>query len=264
MCNLTSLILIMSSSQVSLQYLTNIIIYICPIVLLFVGTFGCLGNLITFTSKKLNKNSCVSYLLSTSFFELLTITFGLISRIADQYGSPLQKQSRIYCKIRYYFALTFPTIVTFLLLMAAIDRCMSTSKSFKYRSICQMKVAYRLIPIVIVFCMIACSHTLIFVDNQPSCFVQPGIYSLFYSIFLTVFCNLLPNSLLLIVSLWTIRNKRQAQNRIVQITALTRQQRANTQFIRVKFFLLIHILFHLYIYIYIYCRLLFHKQYFRI
>jgi hypothetical protein len=123
----------MTSAEYNIEQITKGIIYVAPFILLIVGTLGCMGNLITFTSRQLSNNSCAFYFLSTATFELLTLTFGLISRIADQYGSVLQRQSRAYCKIRYYFALTFPTIATYLLLMAAIDRCMSTSIVVRYR-----------------------------------------------------------------------------------------------------------------------------------
>jgi hypothetical protein len=228
----------MNSAQINLEQITNGIIYIAPFILLIVGTSGCLGNLITFTSRQLNKNSCAFYFLSTTIFELLTLSFGLISRIADQYGSVLQKQSRIYCKIRYYFALTFPTIATYLLLMAAIDRCMSTSIAVKYRRFSRLKIAHRMVPLVIIMCMIGCSHTLIFVDHQPLCLPQLGLYSLFYSIFLIGFCSLLPNGLLLFFGIKTIRNVKKVRYHTRQMVMMSqyqqRLQTTNTQFIIVS------------------------------
>ena len=196
-----------------------------PFILLIAGTFGSLGNLITFTSRQLRHNSCAFYLLCTSTFELLTICFGLISRIADQFGSTLQSQSRVYCKIRYYLALTFPTIATFLLLMTAIDRSMSTSLDARKRAFSQLRVAYRIVPLVVAFCMIICVHTLIFVDHRPACIPQPGSYALFYSVFLIVAVSVAPNSLLLLFGSWTIRNIKTARHRAGTTVIISVQQR---------------------------------------
>ena len=113
-----------------------------PFALLFIGTFGSCGNFITFTSKRLRNNSCTFYFLWTAIFELLTICFGLISRIAHQFGSKLQNESKIYCKIRYYFALTFPSVATYLLLMAAY-RSMHVN-IYQYSMSCIQSTQYRL------------------------------------------------------------------------------------------------------------------------
>lgn len=228
----------MTSAEYNIEQITKGIIYVAPFILLIVGTLGCMGNLITFTSRQLNNNSCAFYFLSTATFELLTLTFGLISRIADQYGSVLQRQSRAYCKIRYYFALTFPTIATYLLLMAAIDRCMSTSVVVRYRKFSRLKIAHRLVSLVIIICMIACSHTLIFVDHQPLCLPRSGRYALFYSIFLIGFCSLLPNGLLLFFGIKTIRNVKKVRHQMRQTIMMfqyqQRLQRTNTQFATVS------------------------------
>lgn len=229
----------MGSSQSVLQYL----IYqmsrgAIPFILLFFGTFGALGNLVTFTSKQLRNNSCAFYLLCTTMFELLTVSFGLISRIADQFGSALQSESRVYCKIRYYLALTFPTIATFLLVMTAIDRRMSTSVDARTRAFSQLRVAHRLAPLVIAICMIACSHTLVFVDHQPSCIPQPGSYALFYSVFILAFASFLPNTLLLFFGSWTVRNVKRSRHRarstIIFSAQQRRKQRTDTQFLIVS------------------------------
>ena len=195
-----------------------------PFILLALGSLGSLGNFMTFTSRQLRRNSCAFYFLSTAMFELLTISFGLGSRIADQFGSTLQSTSRFYCKVRYYFALGFPTVASYLLLMTAVDRSMLTSPNVRCRAFSQLRTARRTVPCVITLCMVACSHTLFFVDHQPSCLVQPGAYSLFYSIFLIIFAGILPNALLLGFGLQTIRNIKKAWNRRTPTTVVSEQQ----------------------------------------
>ncbi|CAF4151083.1 unnamed protein product, partial [Adineta steineri] len=224
----------------STEYILQQIIYqmtqgALPFILLLIGTSNSMGNLITFTSKQLRSNSCGFYILCMTIFELLTISFGLISRIADQYGSTLVNQSRMYCKIRSYFVLCFPTTATYLLLMAAIDRYISTFVSVRCRAFIQLKVAHRMAPLVIILCMVICSHTLIFVDHQPTCGPQLGSYGLFYSVFLIVIGGVLPNFLLVLFGFWTIRNVKASRRRVVALQYLQHKQKRDAQLVLMIF-----------------------------
>lgn len=216
-------------------------VYVAPFVLLTFGTLGCLGNFLIFTSKRLRKNSCAHYFLCAAVFELLTLCFGLISRIADQYGSLLQRQNRMYCKFRSYLTFVFPTTVTFLLLMATFDRCMSTSTSTRLRRWSQLKVARIVTVVVFLMSMLACSHIFVFVDHYPACSAQPGLYALFYIIFLIVYGGLGPDSLILLFGLWTMRNVAQSRARVAQVSGVTQQQqqqtarKTNSQFVVVSY-----------------------------
>jgi formate-dependent nitrite reductase membrane component NrfD len=67
---------------------------------------------------------------------------------------------------------------------------------------------------------------LFFFDLQPSCIPQPGVYSLFYSIYLIVWTSTLPDGLILIFTLWTLKNVKQTRLRIAtNRTTNTSQQR---------------------------------------
>ena len=226
------------SSRDALQGALNFLSYIAPFILLIFGTLGCLGNFLIFTSKRLRNNTCAFYFLCTAFFELLTICFGLISRIADQYGSLLQKQSRVYCKMRNYFTFVFPTTVSYLLLMATFDRCMSTSRSTRLRNWSQMKVARIVAVLVLLMCMLACSHILVYFDHYPSCSSQPGLYAVFYIGFLIGYGAVVPDVLILLFGCWIIKNIQRARNRVTHVSGVNQPQqiarKTNSQFVVVS------------------------------
>ena len=183
-----------------------------PIILLVVGIIGCLCNFLTFTSRQLRRNSCAFYFLCSAIFELLAITFGLISRLtADHFSSNLQNTNRIYCKFRAYFITAIPLIATYLVLLSSIDRCMSSSVYARFRLFIQMKVAYRCVASAIGISLVSCSHILISYDLRPKCATLPGAYAMFDSMFVVFWFGIIPHMLMLIFGFVTLVNIRRAR-----------------------------------------------------
>ena len=99
-----------------------------PCMILLFGNIGCLLNFITFTAKQLRQNSCGWYFLMSAFVDVCIVNFGLITKLFSDYlGSRYHHTSRIYCKIRIYIIWVLPCISTSYLVLAALDRCLSTS-----------------------------------------------------------------------------------------------------------------------------------------
>ncbi|CAF1269894.1 unnamed protein product [Adineta steineri] len=90
-------------------------------------------------------------------------------------------------------------------------------------------------PLVIILCMVICSHTLIFVDHQPTCGPQLGSYGLFYSVFLIVIGGVLPNFLLVLFGFWTIRNVKASRRRVVALQYLQHKQKRDAQLVLMIF-----------------------------
>jgi formate-dependent nitrite reductase membrane component NrfD len=111
-----------------------------------------------------------------------------------------------------------------MILLTIIDRFMSTTTQVRYRSFSQLKVAYRMAPMIGIISMILSSHVLVFFDFYPSCIAKPGIYSIFYSIYLILWTGVLPNGFIILFSFLTVRNAIRTKRRVAPI-AITQQQR---------------------------------------
>ncbi|CAF4522008.1 unnamed protein product, partial [Rotaria sp. Silwood2] len=205
---------ISSSFIVTIHSITIQMTYYGPIILLIIGIVGCLCNFLTFTSRQLRKNSCAFYFLCSSLFEFLSITFGLTSRLAaDHFGCNLQHTNRFFCKFRAYYVSCIPLIATYLILLSAIDRCMSSSAHVYLRSFSQMKIAYRNVVIVILIGLISCSHILISYDIRRKCGTLPGIYAAFDGMFVVFWLGFIPHALMLIFGFMTVMNIKRARQR---------------------------------------------------
>lgn len=230
----------MSAPKLDLQLATGNMSTISLFLLIFFGFFGCFFNIIIFTSKQLRKSSCAFYFLCTAMLELFILFFGGISRLAtEHFGSTFINQNRSFCKIRSYLITSFGSIATYLLMMAAVDRYMSTSVHVRHRGFSQLKIAYRIVSVTSIVTFLINIHVLIFFNPQPTCIPQPGSYALFYSIYVIVWTSILPDGLILLFTLWTFQNVKKLRLRnatnVLPNTAQQRsKQRVETQLVIVS------------------------------
>jgi hypothetical protein len=231
----------MSSSEALLQLVTNWMTAISLFLLISFGLFGCICNIIIFTSKKLEKNSCAFYFLCTAVFEALILCIGGISRLAtEHFGSQFLNQNPINCKIRSYLITTLGTIATYLILMAAIDRCMATSTHARYRAFSQKKIAQRVVFMLIMITAIINIHVLVFFDLRPTCIPRPGTYAMAYSLYLIILTGILPDGLILFFTIWTFKNVKQLRMRnTTNVMANSAKQKTETHLVTVSLFLII-------------------------
>jgi hypothetical protein len=220
-----------TTARTTIQIVTTEMTFYSPIILLIIGITGCLCNFLTFTDTQLRKNPCAFYFLISAVFELLSITFGLISRFAaDQLGSTLINTDRVYCKLRAYLVSALPLIATYLVLLASIDRCMSSSVRTRFRSFSQMKVAYRAIGVAIAIGFISCGHILFGYELRPKCAALTGAFAMYDGMFVVFWLGAIPYSIMLVFGFLTIMNIQRTKRRIAvkpaaNTAAPTHQQR---------------------------------------
>ena len=233
----------MSSNSTYISVLTAITTYV-PMIINFLtvilGTLGGMGNLITFTAPRLRSNSCVFYLLCASIFQILSILFLIPTRIAlDNFGNNLERQSIIFCKIRYYLSLTLPQLVTYYLLLAIVDRCFATSKHARIRSWNELKIAHRWSLGLLILISGGTMHVLIFFGiHENTCQIPPDhSYAIFFAVYLIVVITLLPHLLMFIFSIITMNNLKRSRRRLSPANsngAQSRVKRLETQLILVR------------------------------
>lgn len=220
----------MSSNSTSAQTLQSVALYITSTInwiSLFIGTIGSICSIVTFIAPELRRNASVFYLLCISIFELLSILFIVVTRIAlDNLGSRLERQSIIFCKFRYYIVIVLPELVTSYMLLAVIDRFLITSEQAGIRAWSNIKSARRLSLIILIIIPITNIHLLFFyqIYNQ-NCQIPPNtIYTIFATVYLVVIISILPHTVILIFFCLTFRNIRKLKRRVIPDGTNTQQR----------------------------------------
>ena len=198
---------------------TNSLIYYMPYIILVFGNFGCICNFLTFTNKQLRSNSCGWYSLMSALFDFLYINVGLFTKLAtDQYGNTLQNVNLAWCRIRIFLTWTLPCIATGYLVLASLDRCLSTSTNTSLRSFSQIKVAHRMTCVPIILYSLTTSHQFIFYDLRPKCSALPGTYSYFLSFYSIIWTSFVPQICMFVFAILTFRNIQQSRQRLSTTT----------------------------------------------
>lgn len=226
-----------SNPNVSLlTYLTQKIAFYCPIIIITIGTIGCFCNFITFSSSKLRKNSCSLYFFCAAIFDLLTLDFGMLTRLlADYYGYTLFNQSQIYCKIRQYLVNVLPAIATCFIVLAAMDRFVSTSSNISYRSFATIKRAKWVVLFSLTICILSYIHYVFYADLRPTCSLQSGAYGIFTVVYSIVWTSFIPHFLMLYFGFGTHYHIRLTHRRIIPVNSQQRRmQRAEIQLVKVS------------------------------
>ncbi|UJR16623.1 hypothetical protein I4U23_003523 [Adineta vaga] len=158
----------------------QLILYVCPLWLIF-GTVGCLFNLIVFSRRPLRSSSCCIYFFAASVGHLVTLSVGLGSLLHSLNNPDPQTQSLLFCKIRGYLFQISIILSRWFIAFACIDRFASTSMNIRLRNFAKPKIAYRIIPIIILIWSIICIHRLIFYEIKGTlCGIVNNIGAAFY------------------------------------------------------------------------------------
>ncbi|CAF1202532.1 unnamed protein product [Adineta steineri] len=222
---------------VTIQIITDYISHYTPYIILVLGNIGCICNFLTFTAKQLRQNSCGWYFLMSALSDFTFINFGLFTKISsEQYGSTLQNTNLPWCKIRTYFTWVLPCFATGYLVLASLDRCLSTSTNARLRSFSHIKIAHRMTCIPIILYSLTTSHQFIYFVLQPECTPLPGTYSYFLSMYSIIWTSLIPQSAILIFGFVTYLNIRRSHRRLIQPSkhSVYQQQRNRTDIQMIK------------------------------
>ncbi|CAF1125826.1 unnamed protein product [Adineta ricciae] len=161
------------------------------IFILILDNIGCICNFVTFSVKQLRENSCGRYFLVSSLFNFV--------------------QTR--------FTWVLPCIATDFLVLASLDRCLSTAQRLQLlRSFSQIKIALRKTSIPILINSLASTHQLIFYELRPKYYAAAGVYSYFLSIYSIVWISLVPQMSMLLFGVMTYNNIRKGRQCLNQQT----------------------------------------------
>ena len=198
-----------------IQNITTRVTFYGPIIIVILGVIGSFGSFLTFTAPTLRQNSCAFYFLACAVFELLSTTYCLLTSFASTViVTNLMHTNRIYCKIRTYSVYIISLTATYFVVLASIDRFVSSSTIHSLRSLSKIKVAHRVACGTIAFAIITCIHVPIAYDTRPTCSPAPGVFLIFDSLFVILWGSVIPHMLMLIFGFLTIANIQRSRRRI--------------------------------------------------
>jgi hypothetical protein len=226
----------MSSSSSEVSWLNNVNVQMnryFPLPFMIFGTIGLLLNIIIFTRRTLFVNSCVQYLLCNTFSNIIVLYWVVVTRIfSDGYGNDLSLRSDIFCKIRYFLTYYSRTLSTWSIVLACIDRWLSSINARnRFNTI---SFARQMIFITCLICFLSYLHVLFLFGIQTTpgsssvtCYALPGIYRAFSDVQYLVFYAIGPPIFMLIFGLLTLKNLRRTRRLVMPTANLQTQLKLN-------------------------------------
>jgi hypothetical protein len=196
--------------------------------LLMICILGFAGNTINmyiFSRPNLRQNTCVLYLLSTSFLNIITLIFGAFIRCLSSYNIDLTYKSPIFCKIRFYLTYASQSASLWLLVFACIDRYLCSSTNIQYRRWLTRQNTYRVIMCIFIFTAISylqiCHCFDASIVTNGICTIRDQTCSFVDTVSFILFNSFLPPSLMLAFGIAMLKNIKRSRRRIEDIFTCT-------------------------------------------
>ncbi|CAF1016389.1 unnamed protein product [Rotaria sp. Silwood1] len=182
------------------------------------GTIGNILNILILSQRSFRSNSCTWLFLISSYANLISILFGLTTRIKSGWNYDFTYTNRHLCKIRAFIVFTSRTIAFWLITLATINRWASSCVNVNYRRMSTLKRSQQGTIIIILISFLLYLQMFYCYDanqiNVPlQCYGKSilcrHLTDLTYG-FISILCPLL---FMFIFGIMTILNVRQSQRR---------------------------------------------------
>lgn len=202
--------------------------------ILIFGTMGNLLNCLALSQRTLRSNSCAFFFLTSSIASLVTLISGVLVRLLAGWSADLTDTVNWLCKFRIFILFNSRTIASWLIMLATVDRWLSSSVDANRRRMSTLKNARYGLLIVIILSSLAYSQIFYCYEanltNAPlKCYGRTTWCRLLIDSEFTALSILLPSSLMFIFGILTIVYLRQAAFRRVQPVTMTIAHPTGTQ-----------------------------------
>ena len=179
------------------------------------GDIGLFFNLNIFSQPTHRRNASSLYLLASTICHIFCLNFGIIPYIYALYHQDLLSTSLIFCKIQFYFRHTPYQILRTLMILACINRYISTKARHRFQYFNQYRTAVRCVIFVVLYWLTFCSFIpiLLSIDHEL-CKMAGDTSALIYSIYLLIFAGILPPVFMTISSLFILYNLKKLRVRV--------------------------------------------------
>jgi hypothetical protein len=182
---------------------------------IFIFIFGMIGNflnVLVLSQRTLRKNPSAAFFLASSVAGIIVILSGIISQMLS-------------CKIRNFILFGSRTVLLWMIVLATVDRWLSSSVAANLRSLSNLKNARRSMVVVLIYtCLI--NAPILYCDEANltgvlrGCYASTHICRLTTDLIYSFGTILLPLLLMVIFGLLTTRNVHHVQNRVRNVTVL--------------------------------------------
>lgn len=221
----------------SLQYISQQITIYGGSFLFVTGLIGNSINIFIFLSiPTYRKKPCVFYFIIAAIVNNIYILFNFTTRVIGSiYGVDYTSISILWCKIRQFLVVGFTLITLTCSCVSIIDQYIVTSQNIYIRRYSNIKLAHRIVLIIIIICFVHAIPCLLYYDISSitnKCGVVNPSYGIYTRIYIPtcLFC-IIPIIIMIVFGCLIYRN-------ICQTQALLRQQ-ANRQVVQMTLFQII-------------------------
>ncbi|CAF3286602.1 unnamed protein product [Rotaria socialis] len=196
---------------------------------LFIFIFGIVGNILNclvLSQRILRSNPCALYFLSSSIVNLISIVFGLTTRIMASWHLDPTHTNDWICKFRVYIVFTSRSMSIWLIMLATVDRWLLSSRKGSRRNLSNLKIAKLGICTSFVLSnwfyihMIYCYEANI-LDAPLKCYGKNTACRLVTDLVYGLLTILIPSIVMMSFSIMIISNIHHLRGRIKRVTILS-------------------------------------------
>jgi hypothetical protein len=183
---------------------------------IFIFLFGIVGNTLNtlvLSQRPLRSNPCTWLFLVSSIANSIGILAGVTSRFLSTWGADLTNTNQFLCKIRAFLLFDSITVAFWLIMLATVDRWLSSNIDVNRRQISTLKNAQRsTILIVVLSTAIEVQQLYCFeanLTNTPlKCYTRTVMCGIVSDMFFALMTIMFPLLFMIIFGLMTISNVR--------------------------------------------------------
>ncbi|CAF1147311.1 unnamed protein product [Rotaria magnacalcarata] len=183
--------------------------YACSVWLIF-GIPGCLLNVILLSRRQMRGTSCCNYFLGASTIMIISLSLGCGSLLYTLNNPDPATTIRAFCKLRMYILQSTFMMSRWMITIACVDRYASSSSNAGRRRFAHVRIARRVVIIIICIWLLLPLHTLIFYEIRPGGGVCGIIYNraaaLYHSSYTIITGGVFPLTIMLTCILLIRRN----------------------------------------------------------
>lgn len=184
--------------------------YLALIIIIF-GVIGNLFNCFVLNQRTLRSNPCAIYFLFSSIFNLISILFGLTTRILAGWQLDPTSHDDFLCQLRAFILFTSRTIGLWLIMLATIDRWLLSSPSIQRRQMSSVKNTHRGILVSCLFSILFYFHIFYcyrsrLTDTPLPCYGKSIQCRLMMDLIYALITILIPSILMIVFCLMIVSN----------------------------------------------------------